>query len=80
MKCATPSCEMANGVVPYSDFPSTLMLIEKLRGSSPRLLDFATLSAAQNQVPKEHLDFTSSQAILKVRGRRVLEGRLFIVK
>jgi len=41
------SCEMANGLVPYSDFPSTLMLIEKLRGSSPRLLDFSTLSAAQ---------------------------------
>jgi len=40
------ACEMANGIVPYSDFPSTLMMIEKLRGSSPRLMDFNTLQAA----------------------------------
>ena len=46
------ACEMANGIMPYSDFPSTLMMIEKLRGSSPRLMDFNTLQAANiiNQV------------------------------
>jgi len=58
------SCEMANGVVPYSDFPSTLMLIEKLRGSSPRLLDFSTLSAAQQETedPVEGGDAGSQEA------------------
>jgi len=49
------ACEMANGVVPYSDFPSTLMMIEKLRGSSPRLMDFSTLGAAQGEDEQQQL-------------------------
>jgi len=38
-------CEMANGVVPFSDLPPTLLLLEKLRGSTPRLMDCSTLAS-----------------------------------
>ncbi|KAK9496725.1 hypothetical protein O3M35_013018 [Rhynocoris fuscipes] len=36
------ACELANGIVPYWGTPSTLMLVEKLRGASPQLLDATT--------------------------------------
>uniref|UniRef100_A0A0V0G9W6 Putative pseudokinase domain of ste20-related kinase adapter protein n=1 Tax=Triatoma dimidiata TaxID=72491 RepID=A0A0V0G9W6_TRIDM len=36
------ACELANGIVPYWGTPSTLMLIEKLRGIPPQLLDATT--------------------------------------
>lgn len=32
-------CEMANGIVPYSDLQPTEMLLDKLTGDAPRLLD-----------------------------------------
>ena len=38
------ACEMANGLVPFSEMPSTMMLIEKLRGASPKLLDCSTFA------------------------------------
>ncbi|XP_023331575.1 STE20-related kinase adapter protein alpha, partial [Eurytemora carolleeae] len=44
------ACEMANGIVPFSDFPATLMFIEKLNGSSPRLMDFNTINAAKQVI------------------------------
>jgi len=36
-------CEMANGVVPFSEMPPTLMLVEKLRGACPTLMDSSTV-------------------------------------
>ena len=40
---AVTICEMANGVVPFSEMPATLMLVEKLRGACPTLMDRSTV-------------------------------------
>lgn len=42
-------CELANGAEPFAGVSTTLMLIEKVRGCSPQLLDCTTLS-------REHTD------------------------
>lgn len=36
------SCELANGIAPFADLSSTLMLTEKIRGNQPSLLDCST--------------------------------------
>ncbi|VVD05081.1 unnamed protein product [Leptidea sinapis] len=33
------SCELANGTIPFSEVPTTLMFTEKVRGNHPQLLD-----------------------------------------
>lgn len=35
-------CEIANGVAPFADLATTLMLTEKIRGNQPSLLDSST--------------------------------------
>lgn len=35
-------CELANGIAPFADLPSTLMFTEKIRGNQPSLLDRST--------------------------------------
>lgn len=40
---AVALCEMANGLVPFSEMPPTLMLLEKLRGAAPKLMDASTM-------------------------------------
>lgn len=36
------SCELANGLEPFSKMPTTFMLTEKMRGNQPALLDCST--------------------------------------
>lgn len=40
-------CELANGIAPFADLPTTLMLTEKIRGNQPSLLDFSTCPSAE---------------------------------
>lgn len=37
---------MANGIIPFSDMPSTYMLLEKMRGAAPKLLDSKTVNSS----------------------------------
>ena len=38
------ACELANGMVPFADISTTLMLTEKVRGCAPQLLDHSTIA------------------------------------
>ncbi|XP_067825237.1 STE20-related kinase adapter protein alpha isoform X1 [Heptranchias perlo] len=49
------ACELANGHVPFKNMPATQMLLEKLNGTVPCLLDTTT-------IPKEELLMTTSQS------------------
>jgi len=42
------ACELANGYAPFTDMPVTKMLLEKLRGLMPCLLDRSTLFESSN--------------------------------
>lgn len=41
------TCELANGVEPFSNFQTTLMLTEKMRGYQPQLLDCTTIPSEE---------------------------------
>jgi STE20-related kinase adapter protein alpha len=43
------SCELANGVVPFQDLPLTQMLLSKIEGTTPRLLDSSTYIELHSQ-------------------------------
>lgn len=42
-------CELANGAEPFFHVSTTLMLIEKVRGYTPQLLDCTTLSREEHE-------------------------------
>ncbi|XP_069703693.1 STE20-related kinase adapter protein alpha isoform X2 [Periplaneta americana] len=48
------ACELANGVVPFADMPTTLMLTEKVRGCAPQLLDHSTLPPLYEEDGGQH--------------------------
>ncbi|XP_044739350.1 STE20-related kinase adapter protein alpha [Chrysoperla carnea] len=41
-------CELGNGIVPFADMPTTLMLTEKVRGHPPPLYDSSTFQGLGN--------------------------------
>ena len=41
------TCELANGIAPFADLPTTLMLTEKIRGNQPSLLDCSTFPSEE---------------------------------
>nr|XP_002738826.1 PREDICTED: STE20-related kinase adapter protein alpha-like [Saccoglossus kowalevskii] len=47
------ACELANGSVPFSDMVHTKMLLEKINGTTPRLLDSTTACLVEDQLMNE---------------------------
>lgn len=41
------TCELSNGIAPFADLPTTLMLTEKIRGNQPSLLDCSTFPSEE---------------------------------
>lgn len=48
------ACELANGLEPFSNMPTTFMLTEKMRGNQPALLDCST---CPDEVPCMYIFF-----------------------
>lgn len=48
------ACELGNGIAPFADLSSTLMLTEKIRGNQPSLLDCSTFPS--DEVIKNAMD------------------------
>lgn len=48
------ACELANGIAPFADLTSTLMLTEKIRGNQPSLLDCSTFPS--DEIIKNAMD------------------------
>lgn len=47
------ACELANGCVPFQDMIPSLMLLEKLNGTMPRLLDSTTIDITSYQLNED---------------------------
>ena len=73
---AVTACEMANGLVPFSEMPGTLMLLEKLRGAAPKLLDKSTFDDNVDDYPSQPTDANSGvkeTEELKISEQKIIE-------
>lgn len=75
------ACELANGVVPFADVPTTLMLTEKVRGNAPQLLDQFTLQPLYDedggQQPALHDSGVGDSVASNMMHLRTLQQRRF---
>lgn len=60
-------CELCNGIEPFSDMKSTLMLTEKLRGNQPSLLDCTTCPDEENLIIDQSADPEELRLALEAR-------------
>lgn len=68
-------CELCNGIEPFSDMKTTLMLTEKIRGNQPSLLDFSTCPDEENLVIDQSADPEELQMALEAR--QIYSGKHF---
>ena len=55
-------CEIANGLIPFSEMPNTYMLLEKMKGTEPKLLDSSTYEIGKKHALKKYDQFTLNRA------------------
>lgn len=60
-------CELCNGIEPFSDMKTTLMLTEKIRGNQPSLLDFTTCPDEENLIIDQSSDPEELRMALEAR-------------
>lgn len=60
-------CELCNGIEPFSDMKTTLMMIEKIRGNQPSLLDFSTCPDEENIIIDQSADPEDLRLALEAR-------------
>lgn len=69
------TCELGNGIEPYSDMKTTLMLTEKIRGNQPSLLDFSTCPDEENLIIDQSAD--PEELRMALEARRIYSGKQF---
>ncbi|KAI5712089.1 STE20-related kinase adapter protein alpha-like [Diaphorina citri] len=75
-------CELANGTVPFAETPTTLMLIEKLAGATPHLLDCTTyyVDTGQDDGEENACSYISEQQTQVLTSRKFSDSFHSIVE
>lgn len=68
-------CELCNGIEPFSDMKTTLMLTEKIRGNQPSLLDFSTCPDEEHLIIDQTAD--PEELRMALEARRIYSGKQF---
>lgn len=68
-------CELCNGIEPFADMKTTLMLTEKIRGNQPSLLDCSTCPDEEHLIIDQSAD--PEELRLALEARRIYSGKRF---